>query len=44
VTAGRADEAVTALYLHFGVTEEFIGAGRSVFMDNTLVKWRELAA
>jgi uncharacterized protein (TIGR02453 family) len=41
---GDAAHGVTALYMHFGVEEEFAGAGQYVFMDDALVKWRKKVA
>src|SRR5262249_2346198 len=38
---GDAAHGVTALYMHFGVEEEFSGSGQYVFMDDALVKWRK---
>ncbi len=40
----KPSEGVTALYLHFGVGAEFVGAGQYVFADATLAKWRRLVA
>src|SRR5215813_2690032 len=37
---GDAAHGVTALYMHFGLEEEFAGSGQYVFMDDALVKWR----
>jgi uncharacterized protein (TIGR02453 family) len=44
VGAARPQDGATALYVHFGAQEEFVGAGRYVFMDATLAKWRKLVA
>jgi uncharacterized protein (TIGR02453 family) len=41
---GDAAHGVTALYMHFGVDEEFSGSGQYVFMDDVLVKWRKKVA
>ena|SRR5438105_2821295 len=44
-TAGKqTGEGCTALYLHLGVDEEFIGVGTYFFMDDQLPKWRKLVA
>jgi len=40
----KPNEGVTALYLHFGVEEEFAGAGQYVFADETLARWRRKLA
>jgi uncharacterized protein (TIGR02453 family) len=40
----RPNEGVTALYVHFGVDEEFAGTGQYVFMDDTLARWRKRVA
>ena len=37
-------DGVTALYLHFGIDEEFAGSGRYVFEDAVLAKWRKKVA
>jgi uncharacterized protein (TIGR02453 family) len=37
-------DGVTALYLHFGIEEEFAGSGRYVFEDEVLAKWRKKVA
>lgn len=37
----KPNQGVTALYVHFGVDEEFTGAGQYVFMDETLARWRK---
>jgi uncharacterized protein (TIGR02453 family) len=36
----KPNEGVTALYVHFGVEDEFTGAGQYVFMKDTLTRWR----
>jgi uncharacterized protein (TIGR02453 family) len=40
----KPTDGVTALYLHFGVEEEFTGAGQYVFADETLARWRKKVA
>jgi uncharacterized protein (TIGR02453 family) len=40
----KPNAGVTALYLHFGLEEEFAGAGQYVFMDDTLARWRKKVA
>jgi len=40
----RPNDGVTALYVHFGVDEEFAGAGQYVFADDTLARWRKRLA
>jgi uncharacterized protein (TIGR02453 family) len=37
----KPNAGVTALYLHFGLEEEFAGAGQYVFMDEALTRWRK---
>lgn len=40
----RPTDGVTALYLHFGVDEEFAGVGQYVFADEALARWRKRVA
>lgn len=40
----KPNEGVSALYVHFGLDEEFTGAGRYIFADGTLARWRRLVA
>ncbi|HWM85608.1 MAG TPA: DUF2461 domain-containing protein [Kofleriaceae bacterium] len=40
----KPNAGVTALYLHFGVDDDFAGAGQYVFMDETLARWRKKVA
>jgi len=40
----QPQDGVTALYLHFGIDEDFAGCGRYVFEDATLLKWRKKVA
>jgi uncharacterized protein (TIGR02453 family) len=40
----KGDSASTALYLHIGIDEEFIGAGTYFFDDKQLPRWRKLVA
>jgi uncharacterized protein (TIGR02453 family) len=37
-------EGVSALYVHFGLDEEFTGAGRYIFADDVLARWRRRLA
>src|SRR5258705_10108383 len=37
-------EGCTAMYLHIGTDEEFIGVGTYYFDDKQLAKWRKLVA
>jgi uncharacterized protein (TIGR02453 family) len=40
----KPTDGVVALYLHFGLEEEFVGAGQYVFADKTLARWRKKVA
>ena len=40
----KPTESVVALYAHFGLGEDFVGAGQYTFMDDTLVRWRKVVA
>jgi uncharacterized protein (TIGR02453 family) len=40
----KPHEGVTALYVHFGVDEEYYGVGQYVFDGPALAKWRKLVA
>jgi uncharacterized protein (TIGR02453 family) len=40
----KPTDGVAALYAHFGVGEDFVGAGHYVFDADTLVKWRKRVA
>ncbi len=42
--AKTQDGGCTALYLHLGLDEEFIGVGTYFFADTQLAKWRKLVA
>jgi uncharacterized protein (TIGR02453 family) len=44
IGARKPNEGPTALYVHFGVEEEYVGAGQYVFMDETLARWRRAVA
>ena len=41
---GKPSDGPVAIYAHFGVGEEFVGAGQYVFADADLAKWRKLVA
>ena len=38
------DGGVSAMYVHLGIDEEFVGAGTYFFDDKQLAKWRKLVA
>ena len=44
IAAKIAYRGVSALYLHIGIDEEYLGAGTYFFDDAQLAKWRKLAA
>jgi uncharacterized protein (TIGR02453 family) len=41
---GNPSAGVTVIYAHFGVGEEFIGAGQYVFGEDEIVTWRKRVA
>ncbi len=40
----KPNAGVAAIYMQFGIGEEFIGAGQYVFGDDEIVKWRKRVA
>jgi uncharacterized protein (TIGR02453 family) len=40
----KPSDGVAALYVHFGLEEEFAGVGQYVFGDETLARWRKKVA
>jgi uncharacterized protein (TIGR02453 family) len=40
----KPNEGVAIIYAHFGVGEEFVGAGKYIFMDDELPRWRKKIA
>ena len=41
---GKRGDGTVAIYAHFGVGEDFVGAGQYVFPDDKLAKWRKVVA
>jgi uncharacterized protein (TIGR02453 family) len=44
VTDGAPQDGVVAIYAHFGLDEEWVGAGQYVFADAALARWRRAVA